>query len=335
MRVILTLLLFCIPGLAQEQNNWDQSLDRYELICERCLELRRQEQSGHRISQESLSSLMVQLTMLRSSLSAAQGKMSAAQKARFEMIRRRLGQNSEPEPPEVPTAIPAKLPSSAARSEVAKLDPAPSEERKPFPGIRILESPVPDVALLQSEVRPLQFPVSQGFINPEPLEEMPRAITYLVAVQLGAFPDFSGGLMLGAAFSGLGVYASGRSSFSKKVAAAYSCDSAGEIIASGGVSPGRIWADGRRLVSRNVVSAGIYAFPGRLLSPYAGLGYGMRRYLVGDTDGRWACVKDCSVSGMNLDFGLMLRTGRFVAGIGVDYTLPSFADFTLSLGFSF
>ena len=72
-----------------------------------------------------------------------------------------------------------------------------------------------------------------------------------------------------------------------------------------------------------------------------GIGYGVRRYALGDTDERWASVPDLSATGANLDFGLMFKRGHFLAGIGADLILPSgashvsYLDLTISAGVSF
>lgn len=90
-----------------------------------------------------------------------------------------------------------------------------------------------------------------------------------------------------------------------------------------------------------MISAGVYAFPRSILSPYIGAGYGFRTYSLSDTDGHWAQVKDLSTKGMNLDAGLLLRLGHFIAGAGANLTFPfaqqspKYLELTVSLGVSF
>ncbi len=361
--IFVGFMLFSLTCHAQQQSNWDESLDRYELICERCLELKRQEQQGKEISQESLSSLLIQLSMLRNSLSAVQGSMSAAQKARFDMIRRRLGSISEadagPDRSEHKTAsIPAKSSSASKQMKNPAEDaprtktsaqPAvleePSATRLAFDSVLPVECSFPTNPAVQlckqayPQMQHADVPVHASETVPEGVPK--HRLSFFAAAQTGLCPDFSGGLMCGIGFKNVGVYLTGRTNLSKQVAPAYSCDSFGNILGDNGVSTGKIWSDGRQTISRHVIAAGVYAFPGNMLSPYAGFGYGIRSYALGDTDGRWAAVPDLSASGANLDFGVLLRRGHFLAGIGADLILPSgtshvsYLDLTISAGVSF
>ncbi len=357
MRVVIFagLMLFSLICSAQEQSNWDESLDRYELICERCLELKKQEQQGVQISQESLSSLLIQLSMLRNSLSAVQGSMSAAQKARFDMIRRRLGSISDTadagsgQTGSKPAVQQAGRQGKEATRTKSSPQPAvleePSANRLTFESVPPVEyyfNAGPAVQYCKPAERQMQHAEVPVCASETVTEGSPDSkSSFLAAVQTGLRPDFSGGLMLGIGFKKIGVYITGRTNFSKQVAPAYSCDSFGNILGDNGTPVGRIWPDGRQTICRHAVAAGVFVFPNSILSPYAGLGYGVRRYALGDTDGRWASVPDLSATGANLDFGLMLKRGHFLAGIGADLILPSgashvsYPDLTISAGVSF
>ena len=67
----------------------DMALDSYETICDRCILLRERSLQGEQIAPEELTSLLEQVSQLRSTLQRGSRNMSPAQKDRFERIRRR------------------------------------------------------------------------------------------------------------------------------------------------------------------------------------------------------------------------------------------------------
>ena len=74
------------PAKAAEPG-WDQLLDRYELICRNCVQLRNRKAQGEEISSRRLLALMDELESLRSELKGVSDKMPAAARRRFYAIR--------------------------------------------------------------------------------------------------------------------------------------------------------------------------------------------------------------------------------------------------------
>ena len=84
---IVFLCLLAASNVAQAQNDWDSVLDRYEAITARCVELRAKVAAGESVPASSVTSLFGELGRLRTTLQQASGKMTKAQKERFEAIR--------------------------------------------------------------------------------------------------------------------------------------------------------------------------------------------------------------------------------------------------------
>ena len=87
-RFIAYFLAFflCISLYAQ---GWDDALDRYEQICDECINLRARAAAGEKVSSSAITSLLGQLSSLRKTLGEAEGKMTPSQVARYDRIRGR------------------------------------------------------------------------------------------------------------------------------------------------------------------------------------------------------------------------------------------------------
>lgn len=90
-RVVLTAFLL-LPSLADSRAGdgvpWNQLLDRYELVCKKCLELNALRDSGQYVSSRQLMDVMDELESLRSQLRVASDKMPASARRRFKAIRK-------------------------------------------------------------------------------------------------------------------------------------------------------------------------------------------------------------------------------------------------------
>ena len=96
-RFLFSLAALCLAVSAAasgQSDNYDKALDKYAYICARCVELRGRVASGQNVDEESLKSLLKELSALRKTLSGASGRMSAAQVARFEEIKKQYRQGS-------------------------------------------------------------------------------------------------------------------------------------------------------------------------------------------------------------------------------------------------
>ena len=73
-------------------------LDRYEILCQECLDLKRQADSGKEIPKHRFSKLIRELNSLKSELKEASGQMSEEQEERFALIRDRFLEAQNPKP---------------------------------------------------------------------------------------------------------------------------------------------------------------------------------------------------------------------------------------------
>lgn len=71
------------------KTDWDKVLDRYEALCDQCIDLKLRAESGEKVSGAEFSRLVGNLNNLRKLLREDSGSMSPAQKARFGRIRDR------------------------------------------------------------------------------------------------------------------------------------------------------------------------------------------------------------------------------------------------------
>lgn len=96
--LILIAFFFALPLLAQVRDRFDEALDRYEVICARCMVLRDALDRGESIPQAELRTLLEQISQLRRTLSDAKGEMTLAQQRRFTDIRDRFLARKKPLP---------------------------------------------------------------------------------------------------------------------------------------------------------------------------------------------------------------------------------------------
>ncbi len=71
------------------QTDWDKVLDRYEALCNQCIDLKLRAESGEKVSGAEFSRLVGNLNNLRKLLREDSGSMSPAQRSRFSRIRDR------------------------------------------------------------------------------------------------------------------------------------------------------------------------------------------------------------------------------------------------------
>lgn len=151
----------------------------------------------------------------------------------------------------------------------------------------------------------------------------------LAVFAVAAFPEYSGGLMLGWETYRFGAYVKAVSNFTPW-ASAYSC------LSDGTADGGYIWTTGRSRVSRLSVTSGMLYRPCGWLVLYAGAGYGSRTLLWEDSAHEWARVSDRSCKGTAADIGLYFRIRRrFRVGAGFSTVAFRTADAEISVGFCF
>ena len=112
---LVCLCLFAVRTASLAQTNWNSVLDRYESITAQCKALRDKAAAGEPVSQKSVTTLFGELGRLRNMLQQSSGKMSKAQRDRFERIRRSYdGSVPAGEPAEPPALRQAQGPGNPA-----------------------------------------------------------------------------------------------------------------------------------------------------------------------------------------------------------------------------
>ena len=286
----------------------DRALDSYESICDRCILLRERSLRGEQITPEELTSLLEQVSQLRSSLQRGSRNMSTAQKDRFERIRRRYteafeGMGASTDKPRLKVERP--------EMEVPKLEWRPDFLLSSGTG-EILRFAQNDNLSRHPEGAKQSKDLSAGLLILGAWR--PEAISY------GGMVTFTG--------ERCGIYIKGRSNF-KSMKADYSCS-------SDGTSDGHIiWTSGNECHTSMALGAGgIFRISGPL-SLYIGSGYGSARTLWEDASGKWAEVSDYSAKGLCVDSGIIFSKGHFSASVGISTISLKAASLEIGIGISF
>ncbi len=192
--LLVTLMTLCLamPAAAQNADSFDTALDKYESICDRCIELRGRINAGESIDMSVLSTLLGELSSLRATLSGASGNMTAAQAARFASIRERY---------------------------ISGMQTSRRRVLTPLPGLRPALRPI------------LTFSSRPGSLHgyrpaAENKSSKRRSVNIGILANTGLFPTQSYGATAVLTVKGMGVYAHYRSNF-RPSESAYDCSNEG------------------------------------------------------------------------------------------------------------
>lgn len=342
--IILCLLLIFPPNF---QEDWDKILDKYESLCDECINLKLRAKIGEKVSHSELNGLLSSLSELRKILKDSSGSMSPEQEKRFERIKERYSvsmgggsradaktkdETTVPEviggpPKEKTTAVPKDKrikTADAAAVQNALPDEKPKERTKAVDLPQVRDSVVRRYAgavttgTVTAGVIPFKayLPVPGGALT----GPRKRMLAFSLCAVASVVPDFSYGLSFSIAENRhkYGGYVKFRSNF-KFQDYAYECKS------DGSRDEGSIWTTGNSCVSVLNVSAGARKNFISWLGVYAGLGYGRYLTLWEDVSGNYAKVTDYSVSSVSLEAGVLLdfKPVEITAGvstIGFKYT---------------
>ena len=292
------LLLFGWSASAQP-SGWDAALDRYERICNQCIDLRQRSLSGEAVPAASVAGLLGQLASLRSTLQEAAGSMTPSQRARFESIRLRYAEAfAAPERPSISLESPEKLPSFA-------------------PGTAVTE----DIILLHDFAAPVSREMTA--------RSRPRLSGGLVV--FAALPPVRPGLAARLDLGRPGLFI--KASWLPAPEGSYSC------LSDGTAGDGFIWTTGNERSGAFSASAGLsYALiQGKTFSMriYAGAGYGELAVRWEDASGRWADVSDLARRGLVLDGGAFWDFGHITVMTGVSCLSHSTPCLEAGVGYFF
>ena len=370
---IVFLCLLAASNVAQAQNDWDSVLDRYEAITARCVELRAKVAAGESVPASSVTSLFGELGRLRTTLQQASGKMTKAQKERFEAIRAlydgkmagraghdealrlRSGPGDSREPAgerSRTTAGERSRTMVGERSHVPVGEQSPAGERSHVPvgersrttGSSMIE-PLPRLegwpAMTEKEI--LRYTQNDSLSRndtPVILNGAAGAVKNL-RLTFNAIPTLSlgdtrqGGIFISMSRGRFGGYLSARTNFVSQLFA-YECLSDGMTF-----GPETFKGNGGQRIGEYSLSAGAVINAAPWLGVFAGAGFGSSTLCWSDFRGTWAKVRDYSGSGLQIEGGIILHYRRLSLLGGVSWLTarpssgPFMPVFTLGAGIRF
>ena len=322
---LVCLCLFAVRTASLAQTNWNSVLDRYESITAQCKALRDKAAAGEPVSQKSVTTLFGELGRLRNMLQQSSGKMSKAQRDRFERIRRSYDGSVPAGEPQRPAGEPAEPPATndepAFRLAQAKFEPLPAVD-----GGKILRSVLRQAqdgaqndnrTTLRND-NPVILSEAKG--ETKDLSKRAKGETKDLPVKrINILPTLSfgdtrqGGLFLAMTRGQWGGYVSLRTNFKSQL---YAFD-----ILSDGTTGGkaRFEAKGGQRIGEYSAAAGVVRTVTPWIDLYVGAGYGSSTLCWNDIHGAWAKVRDYSAAGLLLDGGAVFHLGKISLLGGVSY----------------
>lgn len=296
--LLLFTLPFLVPAKAQEKD-WDRILDRYEHLCNECIDLKIKAQSGMKIKSGQIAPLLTDIREIRIQISQEESSMSNLQKARFERIRRSYTSGSKL----------ASCPSIDSL-DTGKIIAGPVKAMETQDGINYKS-----IIYLHKTV-------------PSPPRQ--KKIDFVVSYCMGIVPNLSYGasLALSDHRTHWGGYVRFRSNFISS-GSEYSC------LSDGSASSGTIWTSGRDRISITRISVGGRKVFGKYFGLYLGTGWSRQTTLWEDISGKWAKVMDWSQDGVLLEGGAILDIGPVEIHAGVSGTAFRFTEMEIGIGILF
>ena len=341
--------------------DWDQILDKYESLCESCLQLKLKAEAGEKVSRTAFAKLFSSLSELRTELRDGSGSMTEQQRERFESIRARYaavfggtqavaqekehpvskptlaGNNDKPlsnaskapapqaSAPQA-TATNVHIPKATATNDLTRVPTVPQDSVPQRPeSLPRLFLPGPDLNVPYTGALAVC-----SYRSDVPRDVVPRRVYGSVSFVMAVWPVLSYGASLSLFDKNTlwGGYASFHSNF-RSVTFSYTCSS--DSTWEGGT----MWPSGNSSVSLLQISAGIRKNFGPWFGIFAGAGYGRKAVLWEDLSGEWVKVQDLSTSGILLECGLLLDAGPVEIQAGLSTIAFRTVSLELGLGFRF
>lgn len=161
-----------------------------------------------------------------------------------------------------------------------------------------------------------------------PVPDVPYENNLFVLASASVYPSLSYGLMAGFVKT-VGGYVRFRSNFDF-TSGEYTASS--DCTIDGG---GYLWPSGARTESVLNVSGGLLFRLAKSVYPYVGLGYGSRKVLWQDTDGKWVGISDYSFGGVSVEAGAVFRLGPVALSAGVSSTAFKYTAAEVGIGVAF
>ena len=298
--LICFIYAFLLAGglFAQERSDNDILLDRYELACRDCLELKSKARNGEKVTRKDATEHLNMFVALNSVIKTCPEPLTCEQKIRFDAVNQWFATGTRPmvlDHENIPQVIALKM-----------------------PGVRQMQE---DLYLAET-CRDISDDVERI-----PVQEK-RFRTYLTAII--SAPNTAYGGMVGLRYDEWGGYVRFKCRFAS-AKPSYSCTSDGQIDESGMTFwPGE--KTGRTTLT--AIAGVLWGFSDRLCL-YGGLGYGKKSILWEDIDGSWAQVSDLSFKGLSAEAGILASWKFMTIGLGVSTTAFHSASIDISAGFCF
>lgn len=333
------------------QTDWDKVLDRYEALCDQCIDLKLRAESGEKVSGAEFSRLIGNLNNLRKLLREDSGSMSPAQRSRFSRIRDRysnvFGKGSRTK-----VRVNADEASGLGAGDVSHAENRTGKQAQAGYGLAGSHGENTKYAGTRSDSG--QGAVSQGVngiigergaagstlyipetlstsgltaeafsfgtmniiqrnkgIDPNPKRE-PRRVAVGAAGMVAAAPEFLYGGMVSVVFR-----KNDWGAYAKYLSDYQSNSSSYNCTSDGKFSGGKMWLSGNTRTSSYMFSAGARKVIWKGLGAFAGVGYGAHSVYWEDVSGNWAKVTDSSVNGAIIEAGVSytLKPVEFFVGV--------------------
>ncbi len=315
---ILFLSVFCPAEIyaALSATDWNKILDRYESLCQQCIDMKTRAEAGEKVSGIAFSQLLENLDELRRMVKNDSGSMSEQQKMRFRQIRDKYSNASKKQQTEYKPKSFSQKEHERPQKEIAETKPIMATVPSKEPEIEKNFIPIQDIDGI--------FKVSATSSNKSGLHakapfspiytthKYERNIHISIAIMTSVTPEltFGGMISISSRKTSWGGYTKFLSNYCH-VNSSYNCTSDGTC------SNGNIWLSGNTKRSSEMFSFGVRRTIWKNLGAYAGTGYGHSQIYWEDVSGVWAKVTDACISGFLLETGLSysLHPVEFFAGV--------------------
>lgn len=351
------------------QTDWDKVLDRYEALCNQCIDLKLRAESGEKVSGAEFSRLIGNLNNLRKLLREDSGSMSPAQRSRFSRIRDRysnvFGNGSRTK-----VRVNADEASGSGSGEVSHGESRTGKqagagyglagshgENTKYAGTRsdsgqgavsqgvngiIGERGAAGSTLYIPETLSTSGLTAEAFsfgamniiqrdkgIDPNPKRE-PRRVAVGAAGMVAAAPEFLYGGMVSVVFR-----KSDWGAYAKYLSDYQSNSSSYNCTSDGKFSGGKMWLSGNTRTSSYMFSAGARKVIWKGLGAFAGVGYGSHSVYWEDVSGNWAKVTDSSVNGAIIEAGVSYTYKLLELFVGVSTISFGYNSLECGIGLRF
>ena len=288
-----------------------ERLNRYELLCKECLELRKLVESRGSVSRQVASQRINDFVAMNKEIRTDFEDMTKAEKTRFEMINRWFSTGVRPLAMDHVSDVPV------VRPEIRSMASCKGVSMKIITAMPVNDGREPAYSAAES-TKPTSG--QSGNIRTYIMADISLPLSYGLMVGLKA--DREKGIDWGG-------YGSFRSNF-RFIEEEYSCLSDGRL--ENGLA---FWGNGNSLTSNLSATCGVLAGLTSWLDIYAGAGYGISGLYWQDIDGAWASVADFTHKGIAAEFGAIASWRNLCFGAGISTTAFRTASLNLSVGIRF